>query len=323
MAKLANLLLFLATVIIPLSSVTAAQSSYPSRPVHIIVGFGAGSSVDTATRVLARTLSKNLGQQVVVEDRPGAGSNIAADFVAHASNDGYTIFMATIANAINATVSPNIRFDFSKDFAPITLVGAIPMLLVAHPSLGVSNVKELIALAKRKPRQIFFGSSGTGTSSHLSGELFNALAGVKLVHVPYSGSAQALTDLLAGRISLLFSAASTTLPYVRAGKLKALAMAQSERAKSAPQIPSMSEAGVPGFDASVWFGLVSPANTPPEVVDRLSRAVNDSLKSSDVIQPLHAQGIDLVGGSPDQFSRYIQGEIEKWGGVAATAGLKR
>lgn len=323
MAKLANLLLFLATVIIPLSSVTAAQSSYPSRPVHIIVGFGAGSSVDTATRVLARTLSKNLGQQVVVEDRPGAGSNIAADFVAHASNDGYTIFMATIANAINATVSPNIRFDFSKDFAPITLVGAIPMLLVAHPSLGVSNVKELIALAKRKPRQIFFGSSGTGTSSHLSGELFNALAGVKLVHVPYSGSAQALTDLLAGRISLLFSAASTTLPYVRAGKLKALAMAQSERAKSAPQIPSMSEAGVPGFDASVWFGLVSPANTPPEVVDRLSRAVNDSLKSSDVIQPLHAQGIDLVGGSPDQFSRYIQGQIEKWGGVAATAGLKR
>ncbi|HVU21897.1 MAG TPA: tripartite tricarboxylate transporter substrate binding protein [Rhizomicrobium sp.] len=323
MAKLANLLLFLATVIIPLSSVTAAQSSYPSRPVHIIVGFGAGSSVDTATRVLARTLSKNLGQQVVVEDRPGAGSNIAADFVAHASNDGYTLFMATIANAINATVSPNIRFDFSKDFAPITLVGAIPMLLVAHPSLGVSNVKELIALAKRKPRQIFFGSSGTGTSSHLSGELFNALAGVKLVHVPYSGSAQALTDLLAGRISLLFSAASTTLPYVRAGKLKALAMAQSERAKSAPQIPSMSEAGVPGFDASVWFGLVSPANTPPEVVDRLSRAVNDSLKSSDVIQPLHAQGIDLVGGSPDQFSRYIQGEIEKWGGVAATAGLKR
>jgi tripartite-type tricarboxylate transporter receptor subunit TctC len=323
MAKLANLLLFLATVIIPLSSVTAAQSSYPSRPVHIIVGFGAGSSVDTATRVLARTLSKNLGQQVVVEDRPGAGSNIAADFVAHASNDGYTLFMATIANAINATVSPNIRFDFSKDFAPITLVGAIPMLLVAHPSLGVSNVKELIALAKRKPRQIFFGSSGTGTSSHLSGELFNALAGVKLVHVPYSGSAQALTDLLAGRISLLFSAASTTLPYVRAGKLKALAMAQSERAKSAPQIPSMSEAGVPGFDASVWFGLVSPANTPPEVVDRLSRAVNDSLKSSDVIQPLHAQGIDLVGGSPDQFSRYIQGQIEKWGGVAATAGLKR
>ncbi|HEU4661354.1 MAG TPA: tripartite tricarboxylate transporter substrate binding protein [Pseudolabrys sp.] len=323
MAKLANLLLFLATVIIPLSSVTAAQSSYPSRPVHIIVGFGAGSSVDTATRVLARTLSKNLGQQVVVEDRPGAGSNIAADFVAHASNDGYTLFMATIANAINATVSPNIRFDFSKDFAPITLVGAIPMLLVAHPSLGVSNVKELIALAKRKPRQIFFGSSGTGTSSHLSGELFNALAGVKLVHVPYSGSAQALTDLLAGRISLLFSAASTTLPYVRAGKLKALAMAQSERAKSAPQIPSMSEAGVPGFDASVWFGLVSPANTPPEVVDRLSRAVNDSLKSPDVIQPLHAQGIDLVGGSPDQFSRYIQGEIEKWGGVAATAGLKR
>jgi tripartite-type tricarboxylate transporter receptor subunit TctC len=230
--------------------------------------------------------------------------------------------MATVANTINATLTPNQTFEFQKDLAPITLVAAVPILLVAHPGLGVTDVRSLIALAKQKPEQIFFGSSGAGTGNHLAGELLNEMAGIRLVHVPYPGSAQALTDLIAGRISLMFSAASTTLPFVQSGKLVALAMAQPRRAAIAPDIPSMDEAGVPGFDTSVWFGLLAPAGTPPEIVATLAHATNAALKSDDVIAPLRAQGMEPIGGSPAAFADYIRSETAKWAPVVAAAGLK-
>jgi tripartite-type tricarboxylate transporter receptor subunit TctC len=304
-------------------SPSSAQEPYPSRPVRIIVGFGAGSSADIVARDLAQKLGQNLGQQFVVENRPGAGSNIGTEYVARAPKDGYTLLMATVANTINATLTPNPSFDFQKDLAPIALVAGVPILLAAHPGLGVADVRGLIALAKQKPEQIFFGSSGAGTGNHLAGELFNVMAGVKLVHVPYPGSAQALTDLIAGRISLMFSAASTTLPYVEAGKLVALAMAQPKRAASAPDIPSMMEAGLPGFDTSVWFGLLAPAGTPPEIVAALARAANAALTSADVIAPLRAQGIEPIGGSPAEFAAYISSETAKWAPVVQAAGLRK
>jgi tripartite-type tricarboxylate transporter receptor subunit TctC len=301
----------------------AGAQDYPSRPVKIIIGFGPGSSADITARVLAQRFNEKLGQQFVVENKPGAGSNLAADFVARAPKDGYTLLMATTANAINQTLSPNLSFDFAKDLAPIALVAAVPNVLVAHPSLGVASVQDLIALAKAKPEQIFFGSSGVGTSTHLSGELFNQMAGVKLVHVPYPGSAQAIADVLTGRIALLFSPASTVLPHVNDGKLKALATTGARRTTIAPNIPSMAEAALPGYETDLWLALLAPAGTPRAVVDTLSHAVNQALQVNEIVAPLRAQGIDPLGGTPEEFGRYIEAEIRKWAAVAQAAGLKK
>jgi len=306
-----------------LPSRPAGADDYPSRPVRIIIGFGAGASADLPARLLAQKFGQSFGQQFVVENRPGAGSNIAADFVAHAQNDGYTLFMATAANTINATVSPNLTFDFAKDFAPIVRVAAVPNILVAHPSLGVDNLAALIALAKQKPDQIFYGSSGIATTTHLAGELINVMAGIKLVHVPYPGSAQALTDVLAGRIALLFAPASAVMQHVERGELKAIASTQLQRASIAPDVPTMSEAGLPGYDLGLWFGLMAPAGTPQAVIDRLARVANEALQSSEVSTALRAQGLDPLGGSPEEFARYIEREIEKGAMIVKAAGLKK
>ncbi len=301
----------------------AAAQDYPSRAVKIIIGFGPGATADITARVLAQRFNEKLGQQFVVENKPGAGSNLAADFVARAPKDGYTLLMATTANAINQTVSPNLGFDFAKDLAPITLVASVPNVLVAHPSLGVASVPELIALAKARPEQIFFGSSGVGTSTHLSGELFNQMAGVKLVHVPYPGSAQAIADVLTGRIALLFSPASTVLPHVRDGKLKALATTGGKRTAIAPDLRTVAEAGLPGYETDLWLALLAPAGTPRAVIDTLSRAVNEALRVNEVVAPLRAQGIDPLGGTPEEFGRYLQTEVQKWETVAKAAGVKK
>jgi tripartite-type tricarboxylate transporter receptor subunit TctC len=264
-----------------------------------------------------------LGQQFVVEPRPGGGSNIAAEFVSRAPKDGYTLLLGNVANAVSAALATNPSFDFAKDLAPIARLTAVPILLAGHPALNAHDVKELIAAAKAKPEQIFYGSSGVGTAAHLAGELFNGTAGVKLVHVPYPGSAQALTDLLAGRIQLMFGAASTTLPHVEDKKLVAFGMAQPQRATSAPNIPTLAEQGLKDFDASLWFGLMAPAGTPRDIVDKLARTVNDAIKAEEVTAPLRAQGIDLLGGGPDDFARYISNDIQRWTAVAAGAGLRK
>jgi tripartite-type tricarboxylate transporter receptor subunit TctC len=295
---------------------------YPARPVRIVIGFGPGSAADISARVIGARMGQLLGQQFVVEPRPGGGSNIAAEFVAHAPKDGYTLLLGNVANTVSAALASKPAFDFARDLAPVSRLTAAPVLLAGHPSLGASDLKGLIAVAKDKPGQIFYGSSGVGTAAHMAGELLNVTAGIKMVHVPYPGSAQALTDLLAGRIQLTFGAASTALPHVEQGKLVAFGMAQPQRSALAPNVPTLSEQGLADFDASLWFGLMAPAGTPREIVDKLAHAANEAIKSDEVIAPLRSQGIELIGGSPDAFVRYVANDIKRWTAVATAAGLR-
>ena len=310
-------------LIMGLPATAAADGDYPSRPVRIIVGFGPGSAADLTARVVAQRLSRTMGQQFIVENKPGGGSTVAADQVVRGAKDGYTLFMGTVANVINAVMQPNLAFDFSRDLAPIVYTTSSPNILVVHPSTGVNNVKELIALLKAKPQQVFYGSSGVGTSPHLSGELFNMTAGTKMVHVPYSGSAQAVTDLLAGRIQVMFSPASTVLQYVESGQLKALASSEAARASAAPDLPTVAEAGLPGFDTSVWFGIMGPTGLSHEVTEKLARAIGEALGNDEVTKPLHAAGLDIKGGTPEQFGAFIADETKKWNGVVTAAGLRK
>lgn len=301
----------------------ASQDAYPSRPVRIIVGFGAGASADTTARVVAQKLSETLGQQFVVENKPGGGSNVATEFVSQAPKDGYTLLMGTVANTINSAITPDLKFSFTKDFAPIIPLVTLPNILVVHPDTGVKSVAELITFAKANPDKVLFASSGIGTSPHLSGELFNQMAGLKITHVPYKGSGQAVTDLLANRVQMMFSPAATVIGHVKEGKLKALATTQLQRAGVAPDLPTMSEAGLKGFDTGLWFGLMAPAGTPKDVVDKLNKATNAALKSPEVADALKKQGMDILGGSSEDFARYIQTETDKWAGVAKAAGLQK
>jgi tripartite-type tricarboxylate transporter receptor subunit TctC len=305
-------------------SIGAARADdYPDHPARIIIGFSAGAAADTPARLLAQKFGERFGQQFIVENRPGGGSNIAADFVARAPKDGYTLLFATAANTQNVSILPSRTFDFAKDFTPIALVSSAPNILVAHPSLGVSNMAELIALARQKPGEIMYGSSGVGTSTHLAGELINVMTSVKLVHVPYPGSAQSITDVLTGRIPLVFVPASAAMQYVEKGDLKALASTGLKRASIAPDVPTMSEAGLPGFDLGLWFGLLAPAGMPQAIINKLNAATNDALAAPEVISVLRAQGQDPLGGSPEDFARYIESEIKKGKVLAEAAGLKK
>lgn len=295
---------------------------YPARTVRVVVGFPAGAAADITARVVGQRMGQLLGQQMVIENKPGAGSNLAAELVARAPKDGYTLLMGTIANAINAVVKPNLGFAFPADFAPVIRLTTTPEILVVHPSLGVKTVKELIELARAKPDQLFFASSGIATGNHLAAELFKARTGIKMVHVPYAGSPPAVTDLLAGRVQVFFSPASTIVAHVRSGKVVALASSEAKRTAVMPEVPTMAQAGVPDFETGLWFGLFAPAGTPADVIARLARAGNEALGSDDVLTPLAQQGIDPVGGTPEEFARYITGEMQRWESVAAAAGLK-
>ena len=295
---------------------------YPTRPIRVVVGFAPGAVVDTVARVMATRMSQPLGQQLVVENRAGAGSSLGAEFVARAPKDGYTLLMCTVAQTINPAVN-KLNFDFGKDLAPIMAVANAPQMLVAHPSLGVSTVKELIALAKSKPDGIQYASSGVGTMSHLSAVLLNGAAGITMTQVPYPGSAQSMTDVLAGRVPLMFGPAATVWPNVQAGKLKALAVTQTTRAAIAPDVPTMAESGLPGYSAGIWMGLLAPAGTPSEIVDKLSRAAGEALQSKEVLSLLQTQGVEPMGGTPAEFARFIDAELRKWDGVATAAGLKK
>ena len=307
-----------------LAGFAARADDYPNRPIRVVVGFSAGSGADITARVVGQRMGQILGQQIVVENKTGAGSSLAAEFVARAPKDGYTLLLATIANPINAAMSSNLSLDFPRNFVPIVRLTTTPNILVVHPSVGVRSVKELIDLAKSKPDQLSFASSGVATGTHLfSAELFKVLAGVKMVHVPYAGSPQAVTDLLAGRIQVFFSPASTVLQHVRDGKLVALASTEAKRTSIAPDLPTMVEGGLPGFETGLWFGLLAPAGTSNEIVDKLARAANEALQADEVAKALAPQGIDLVGGSPEDFARYLASEMKRWATVAEAAGLKK
>ena len=302
--------------------VASPATAQDTRPIRIVIGFGPGSVADIAARVIGARMNQTLGQQIVVENRAGAGSNLAAEYVTRAAKDGTTLFMATIANTINPAMAP-LPFDFAKDLTPVTLVASSPQLLVAHPSLGVNSMPELIALAKAKPDTITYAMSGVGTLSNLSGLLLNNLAGIKLVPVAYVGSAQGVNDVITGRVPLMFGSAANVLPHVQAGTLRALAATQVKRLAVAPDVPTMIEAGLPGYDAVVWMGLLAPAGTPRETVMRLSQAVNEALRVKEVETALQTQGFETIGGSPEDFGRHIASELKKWADVATAAGLQK
>jgi tripartite-type tricarboxylate transporter receptor subunit TctC len=292
-----------------------ADDSYPTRPVRLVVGFAAGSSADVAARIIAQTLGDVLGQNVVVENHPGASGMIAAEYVARSKNDGYTLLVATIAATINTTMMPGKGPNFEKDLAPITLIGSLPNILIVNPKLGVNSVAELIALAKQKPDELRYGASGVGSGPHLASELFKQMAGIKMTGVLYPGSAQTVTDLIAGRIQVMFAPASTVVGFIKAGTVKALATSQAKRASVAPDLPTIAEAGLPGFDTGLWFGILGPAGTPNPVIDKISLATNHTLKDPTVLRALKAQGFDPLGGSPDDFAHYIKSETERWARV--------
>jgi tripartite-type tricarboxylate transporter receptor subunit TctC len=301
----------------------AAAQTYPSQPIKMIVGFGPGSAADVLIRVVGKQMETSLGQPIVVENRPGNSSMIAAESVMRAPADGYTLFVATIANTLNPAETKS-SFNLAKDFAPIALLATVPNVLVAHPSVPANNLAELIALAKSKPESLTFGSSGYATASYMAAELFNANAGTAIVMVPYQGgSNQALSDLLSGRITLMFNVAATLAPHVVADKLKAFAVAQSQRASILPDVPTLAEAGMTGYDAGVWIGLLAPLGTSDAIVDKLSAAANEALKAESVQTALKAQGTDAVGGTPKQFADFIRADIAKWTAVLAASGAKK
>jgi tripartite-type tricarboxylate transporter receptor subunit TctC len=300
----------------------SAQDAYPSRPVRVIVGLAAGASTDVTARIVGQKMGQALGQSFVVENRPGAGGNIATGFVAHAPADGYTLLFGSASVTVNATLMPNAGFDLVKDLTPIVLLAGVPNILVVHPSLGVKTVDELIAKARSKPGEIAYASSGIGTSPHLSAELFSMMAGVKLVHVPYKGSSQAMTDLLAGQTSMMFVPAPTAISQLKSGNLIALASTQLKRSSAAPDLATMDELGLKGFDTGVWFGLFAPAGTPKDIVDKLAQTANAVIQTEEVRAAFAPQGIDVIGGTPDAFSAYVKSEIAKWAKVIETAGVK-
>jgi tripartite-type tricarboxylate transporter receptor subunit TctC len=313
----------LAVLIVPssLPSGSAQAEPYPARPIRILVGFGPGSSADVVARVVGKQMEAKLGQPVVVENRPGNSSMTAAEATARAPNDGYMLFMATVAQTINP-IFTHSDFDLAKELSPIALLGVVPNVLVAHPSVPANNVRELVALARAKPDSLTFGTSGAGTASHLAAELFNLKAGTKILPVHYAGgSNQAVVDLLAGRITLMFNVAATLAPQVEKGNLKALGMAQPKRAAIMPNVPTMEEQGMPGFDAGIWIGLLAPAGTPAPIIEALSQSANAALKTEPVSTALKTQGIDPLGGTPEQFRDFIAADTERWSTVVHAAGL--
>ncbi|MEP9378360.1 tripartite tricarboxylate transporter substrate binding protein [Aquabacter sp. CN5-332] len=298
---------------------TWAQT-YPSKPIRLVVGYAAGGSTDQIARILGQRLSEELGQPVIVDNKPGAGATIASEFVAKSAPDGYTLFMSTIANTINTTLYKRLPFDFERDFAPVSLVATVPNVLVVNPNVPAKTVKEFIALAKSRPGEIYFGSSGSGSSVHLSGELFNMVAGTKLTHVPYKGSAPATVDLMSGQIQAMFDNLSTSLPYIKSGKLRALAVTSAKRSPAAPDIPTMAEEGLPDCEVLSWFALVAPAKTPQSIVDRLNAATVKVLNDPATKQQFDTLGADPVSSTPAELATLIGSETAKWAKVVQASG---
>jgi len=302
---------------------SAQAQTYPERPIRLVVPFPPGGGSDITARTIAQKLGEALGQQVVADNRGGAGGNIGTDIVAKAVPDGYTLVMALSGPfSINGSLLGKLPFDPLKDFALITLAGATPNLLVSHPSLSAHTVKELIVLAKASPGKINFASSGLGTPAQLAGELFNTMAGVKLIHVPYKGAAPALTDLLAGQVQLMFSTMPPSLPQVRAGKLRAIAVTSAKRSVTTPELPTISEAGLPGFEAITWYGMAAPAGTPPAIIKKLNGEVVKLLRLPEVKERLLATGTEASGTTPEEFATYIKSEIVKWAKVIKESGAR-
>jgi tripartite-type tricarboxylate transporter receptor subunit TctC len=313
----------LATIFIGILSIGTAFSAepYPVRPIRMIVGFAPGGGTDLTARPVAQKLSELLGQQVIVENRPGAAGNIATEQVVKAAPDGYTLLMGTIAAlAINPSLYGNLRFDPETDLAPVIQVVDATNVLALHPSVPASSVEELIALAREK--SLSAGSSGIGATGHLSIELFNLMAGVKLVHVPYKGGGPAMSDLVGGQVNLIFATTASAIPHLKSGRIKGIAVTTAKRSSLLPDLPTISEAGLDGFDANNWYGLVVPAKTPRAIIDQLNAEVTKVLAMPEVKTTLFNQGLDPAPGTPEQFGAYIRSERAKWAKVIKASGAK-
>jgi tripartite-type tricarboxylate transporter receptor subunit TctC len=306
---------------LPAVSRIAMAQTYPTRPIRIVVGFPPGGSVDIAARLIGQWLSERLGQQFVVENRPGAGSNIGTEAVVHAPPDGYTLLLCGSANAINATLYEKLNFNFIRDVAPIAGIARAPNVLDVHPSVPITTVPELIAYARANPGKINMASTGNGTSTHLSGELFKVMTGINMTHVPYRGNAPALTDLIAGQVQVLFDTISTSLEHVRAGRLRGLAVTTAKRSPVLPDLPTVADF-VPGYEASTFFGVVAPRNTPAEIIDKLNLEINKGLADPKMKARFSDLGGAVLPGSPADFTNLIGEETEKWAKVIRSANIK-
>jgi tripartite-type tricarboxylate transporter receptor subunit TctC len=312
-------LLGLATMLSPLSAFAA---DYPTRPIHLIVGFTPGASSDIVARLYAKGASPILGQEIVVENKTGAGSSIAAGYVARASNDGYTLLLPALSTLTYKIVHPKASFDMIKDYAPVALLASGPLVMVVDPKLGTNSVKEFTALAKSKPGQILFGTVGPGSLPDLAGEFYAQRAGVKIVQVPYPGSPQVTTDLIGSRIMMSFQIASSVIGQINSGQIKALAVATDKRSDLLPDVPTMAEAGMPDFNIPLWFGLLAPAGTPRPAIDKLAAAAKQAMHAPDTVDLLHKQGFVPEDMGPDQFGAFIKSEVKRWSEVVSAANIK-
>lgn len=303
-------------------SVHGATPEFPSRPLRLVSPFSPGGGNDFVSRTMAAAMSKELGQTVVVDNRPGANTIIGMEVVAKSSPDGYTLITTSSTQAINATLYPKLPYDSVKSFQPVSIVGSSPLIVAVPAASPITGIPGLIAAAKAKPGELSYPSAGTGNATHLGGELFAAMAGVKLLHVPYKGSAPGLTDLIAGRMAVVFSTAPSVLPLVKSGRLRALATTGAKRSAVAPDLPTVAESGVIGYEASSWYGIIGPAGMPKPVVTRLHATIVKAIAEPDVKQRLIAQAIDPVGNTPEEFAAYLKSEIVKWAKVLQMAGVK-
>jgi tripartite-type tricarboxylate transporter receptor subunit TctC len=316
-------LFFSAAALATLTGAASAQPAYPNKPLHMIVPFSAGGPSDVLARAIGQKLGDNLGQPVIIENRPGAGGNIASDYVAKSPPDGYTLMIATVGtHAINASLYSKLPFDTVRDFAPVALVASATIILVAHPSVPAKTVKELVALAKSKPNQLSYASPGSGTPQHLAGELLDTVTGIEMMHVPYKGAAPALNDLLGGQVSLGFVSLPAALPHVKAGKLRALGVTAAKRSDVAPDVPTIAEAGVPGYEVENWYGVLAPAGTPKEIVNKLNAEILKLLKTKEVKELLDNQGFEILQSSPEQFAAFNKTELVKWAKLVKLSGAK-
>ena len=304
------------------AALPAAAQPYPSKPIRYIVPFPPAGATDILARWVAEKITGPLGHSVVVENRPGAAGGVGTDLVAKSPPDGYTILMATAAQAISETLYVKQPFSFARDLTGVALIARVPNVMEVHPSVPVKTVKEFIALAKAQPGQINFASSGAGTTIHMSGELFKLLTGVNIVHIPYKGSALALTDLMSGQVSVMWDNLPASMPYIKAGRLRAIAITTAARYPGLPELPTVAESGVPGYEASAWFGIVAPAATPRDAVARLNTEVNRAINLPDMKERFAQQGATPAPGTPEDFSAWIRAEIMKWGKVVKASGAK-
>ncbi|HEX2826030.1 MAG TPA: tripartite tricarboxylate transporter substrate binding protein [Burkholderiales bacterium] len=312
---------FAALVLVACTGIAAAQQ-YPSRPIRMIVPAGPGGGVDTVTRTLGAALTSALGQPVVADNRPGAGTMLASEITAKAPPDGYTLLMVTNSHAINAGLHRQLRYDAINDFTYVSDVASVPYWIVAHPSVPARSIKELVALAKRRPGDLYFASAGAGSGTHLAFELFQSMAQIRLTHVPYKGGSAALIDLLAGNVQLMASNTINSRPHVLAKRLNALAITSDKRSPLYPNVPTVSESGLPGYRADAWYGVIGPAKLPPEIVSRLNREIVAVLKSGEVREKLAAQGAEVASSTPEAFAQHMKHEIAKWAKVTSKLKLQ-